>query len=216
MSHLIKKIVLASQSKFRKTLLSQTNIAFTTHAALINEHEILAATPKETAEQRAISKADSVASCLNDSCLVIGCDQTLELENKMLNKPKSQEKAYLQLKKLSGKQHTLHSAVSLVCSKADSNKVLKVFTVSTPMYMRQLSLSEINQYIESNEWQGCVGAYRIEGRGVNLFNEKTALSLDTSAVMGLPLLSLLESLRILGINPLTNQQGPWPTKGLGL
>ena len=72
------------------------------------------------------------------------------------------------------------------------------------MYMRKLSESEIINYLKSNEWQGCVGSYQAENLGANLFysNNKNDTSYDIHAIMGMPVIRVLESLRKFGVNPL--------------
>lgn len=127
--------------------------------------------------------------------LVLGSDQTLELDSGgMLDKPASREDALAQLKSLSGRRHTLHSAAAIV----ENGSIVWSGIESVTMHVRTLGAGFLDWYLdrefETVRWS--VGAYHVEGFGAQLFER-----IDGShfAVQGLPLLPLLEYLRQRGV-----------------
>lgn len=129
--------------------------------------------------------------------LVLGGDQVLALEDgSMLDKPVDPSAAIAQLKLLSGKKHKLFSAAVIA---EQGTPVWRHIDIAT-LAVRPLTDKFIEQYVES-EWDNirhCVGCYEIEGRGAQLFS---AITGSQFTIMGLPLLHLLDYLRIRGILP---------------
>lgn len=129
--------------------------------------------------------------------MILGADQVLALEDgMMLDKPSDPAEAILQLKLLSGKKHKLFSAAVIAEQGIPVWRHIDIATLS----VRPLSDSFIEQYVES-EWDNirhCVGCYEIEGRGVQLFS---AIAGSQFTIMGLPLLPVLDYLRIRAILP---------------
>lgn len=127
--------------------------------------------------------------------LVLGADQVLALEDgSMLDKPVDPADAIAHLKLLSGKKHKLFSAAVIAEQGRPVWRHVDIATLS----MRNLSDAFIERYVET-EWDNirhCVGCYEIEGRGVQLFS---AITGSQFTIMGLPLLHLLDYLRIRGI-----------------
>lgn len=204
-----KGLVLASGSPFRKQLLESTGLKFSVIPAHdVDESKVLGGGgPHGLAAARAEAKARSVARGAAGS-LVLGADQVLGLGTETIDKVATRELARKRLERLSGRSHELHSAVCLAFRGGNDrmSKLLFSFVVSIPMQMRTLTSSEIEAYLDTGEWQGCVGCYQFENQGVNLFE---GCFNDTSAIIGLPLIHLLKELRALGLNPLQNPLGPW-------
>lgn len=200
----VQRLLLASSSSFRKKLLASTGIEFSTLTSEVDEYKLVGATPAESCWLRAEAKALAVAA-LAPEALVIGCDQVLDLAGRSFDKAKSAEEAWLRLRELSGKTHHLINQIVLA-NHNQSNRVLEILTVAVPLTMRALSDHEITAYIATGEWQGCVGCYQFENRGIHLFENTPE---DHSAIIGLPLQPLLKLLRRLGINPLLSPSGPW-------
>ena len=127
--------------------------------------------------------------------LVLGADQVLALEDgRMLDKPVDPADAIAHLKLLSGKKHKLFSAAVIAEQGRPVWRHIDIATLS----VRNLSSAFIEQYVEA-EWDNirhCVGCYEIEGRGAQLFS---AISGSQFTIMGLPLLHLLDYLRIRGL-----------------
>jgi len=202
------QLILASKSLVREHVLRSTGLVFSITPSNFDEKTIEDHNPKELAFTRALHKAKTVAD-KKPGALVIGCDQTLSLDSQIFHKPKNKTDALEQLHTLNGKTHYLHSAVVLSFNADDETFILKKlsFVKTIAMHMRQLSAEELYTYIETNEWQGCVGGYRIEGIGVQLFEKDTIA--DFTAIIGLPVLELLTSLRRLGIHGITKNNPPW-------
>ena len=193
------EIILASKSKHRAELLRNAGIAFRTEVANIDEREVekpmlhSELIGSDIAEVLAIAKATDVSQRFPDT-MVIGCDQTLTLNNEMLHKPKDLEDARRRLLKLSGKTHDLNTAVALV---SDGNVVWQ-YTEVCSIKFRDLDPGYIGRHLAEagDAVLSSVGAYQIEGLGVNLFE---LIKGDFFSIMGLPLLPLLGELRKHGL-----------------
>jgi septum formation protein len=191
-------LVLASASGIRRTLLSNAGLAFEVVPAEIDERAAEAplleagVAPADLALALASVKA-SVVSEARPRDLVIGADQVLGLDGERLTKPVDMEAARRQLLKLSGRTHQLHAAVA--CARAGEVRWQQVETAS--LAMRQLDPPEVGRYLArvGPEALKSVGAYQLEGLGIQLFEE---IEGDYFAILGLPLLPLLRFLRSEG------------------
>lgn len=200
----VQRLLLASSSPFRKKLLVSTGIEFSTLTSEVDEYKLVGADPAETCGLRAAAKALAVAALAPDA-LVIGCDQILELAGRSFDKAKSAGEAAARLQEFSGKTHRLINQI-VIANHNHSDRVIAALTITVPMTMRSLTPEEIEAYVATGEWQGCVGCYQFENRGIHLFEQTPE---DHSAIVGLPLQPLLKELRRLGINPLLQPKGPW-------
>jgi septum formation protein len=188
-------IILASKSPFRTTLLKNAGVAFTVQSADIDERAVEAplydsgATPDDVAQILAEAKALDVSE-RNPSALVIGSDQTLSLGDEIVHKAEDMEAARRQLLKLSGKTHHLNSAVVLA---KDGQTLWRHVSVAR-MTLRDLDPGFIGRYLSrvGTIALQSVGAYQIEGEGVQLFEKVDG---DYFTIVGLPLLPLLAELR---------------------
>ncbi|SFI74132.1 MULTISPECIES: Maf-like protein [unclassified Phyllobacterium] len=188
-------IILASKSPFRATLLKNAGISFTAQAANIDERAVEAplydtgATPEDVALVLAEAKALDVSE-RNPGALVIGSDQTLSLGDEVLHKPADMDAARRQLLKLSGQTHHLNSAVVLA---RDGETLWRHVSVAR-MTVRDLDPGFIGRYLSraGEIALQSVGAYQIEGEGVQLFEK---IDGDYFTIVGLPLLPLLVELR---------------------
>lgn len=149
------------------------------------------ATPQEVAEILAEAKAAAVDEKYPDA-LVIGCDQTLSLDDEVLHKPANMEEARRRLLALSGKTHQLNSAVVLV----QGGQTIWRHTGIARLTMRDLEPGFIGRHLAlvGDKALTSVGAYQIEGQGIQLFEKVEG---DHFTIVGLPLLALLEELRNL-------------------
>lgn len=188
-------LVLASTSAARRAMLDAAGVSHEAVSAGVDEEAAKAALShldgRELADALAELKAVKVSSRrLGD--LVLGCDQTLELEDgRMLDKPG--ENLADQLRLLSGKTHRLHSAVVA----AENGQPVWRHVERAKLTMRVLSDAFIADYVahEAAAVEGCVGGYRIEGRGVQLFSR---IEGSHFTILGLPLLPLIDWLRVRG------------------
>jgi septum formation protein len=188
-------LVLASQSPARQGLLSAAGIPFEICAAVIDEREIEAPLVTSGANARDIALHLSRAKALPVSGekpgrLVVGADQTLCHEGHLFGKPAGRAAAKTQLEALSGRTHELHSG----CCVARGNTVLFETVGLARLSCRRLSPAFIDAYMAKagDAILGSVGAYRIEGPGIHLFD---AIEGDYATILGLPLLPLLKFLR---------------------
>lgn len=188
----IRRLTLASTSPFRKKLLEEAGVLFDVEAAEGDEKSIAGLPPPVLAAKRAEFKALDVARRVEPGRVVIGADQVLSLNGISFDKAESPEEAFARLRDFQGKTHYLHSAICLV-DVHHSGSLETVFetVVDIPMTMRPLSDDEIKAYVATNEWQGCVGCYQIEGEGQNLFSD---IGGDRSAIIGLPIKELQKAL----------------------
>jgi septum formation protein len=188
-------LILASKSTARRKMLEDAGISFTCQAPDFDEaqakQELAGIPAKDMAEKLAAGKALSIAAGDN---YIIGSDQTLECEGTIFSKPRSVEDARNQLLTLKSRQHRLHSAVVL----ARSGKILWSTCQTATLTIRNFSDQFLEDYltVEGDEIIHCVGAYRIEGMGVQLF-ERIEGSHHT--ILGMPLLPLLQKLRDHGL-----------------
>jgi nucleoside triphosphate pyrophosphatase len=191
------QIILASTSRARREMLAAAGVAFTVEAADVDEpairKKLLAgkppATPQQIAEALARAKAEDV-SRRHKGSLVIGGDQVLALGNELLTKARDEAAARATLGKLKGKTHELHSAVAL----AADGKVLWAHTGTARLKMRDFSDGFLDEYLTraGDRIQQSVGAYELEGLGVQLFE---TIAGDYFTILGLPLMELLAELR---------------------
>lgn len=193
------KLLLASQSASRRRMLEAAGVPFETVTAALDEEAAkagLAATgfePRDMAEMLAEMKAKSAVA--PGDALVIGADQVLELDDgTMLSKPGSRDEALAQLRLLSGGTHYLHSAAVVV----ERGERVWGETESVAMDVRPLGEEFLEAYLDAeyDMVRHNVGGYRIEGMGAQLFEEVEG---SHFAILGLPLLPLLDYLRERGL-----------------
>jgi septum formation protein len=150
------------------------------------------ASPEDVAQVLAEAKALDVSE-RNPGRLVLGCDQTLSLGDELFHKPKDMEGARAHLLKLSGKTHQLNSAVVL----ARNGEAFWRYVGVANLTMRKLDPAFIGRHLArvGPMALNSVGAYQIEGEGIQLFEKVEG---DHFTIVGLPLLPLLRELRELG------------------
>lgn len=191
-------IVLASGSPFRKKMLADAGLDFIQDRPQIDERAVEKAvegsglTPEDLASILAEAKALDVSQ-RQPGKIVIGTDQTLSLGDEVLHKPKDMEEARRRLLALSGKTHQLNSAIVLV----RDGEVLWRHVGIARLTMRQLDPGFIGRHLSrvGDKALSSVGAYQIEGEGIQLFE---SIEGDHFTIVGLPLLPLLDQLRHLG------------------
>lgn len=193
-------LILASKSLSRRQVLENAGVPFSWCDAGIDENALKLSwsktgdDPASLALSLAKAKAGAVSVISENPPLVIGCDQILVQEDKLYDKPETLAEARAHLKSFSGRIHQLIAAVCMM----QSGKVVWSHVDRADMYVRKLSDSFIDAYLESEGERilSSVGAYLLEGAGVQLFERIRG---DYFTVLGLPLLPLLEELRKRGI-----------------
>jgi septum formation protein len=193
-----EKITLASSSPFRKALLVNAGIDVAAVPADVDERALEAplrgsgVSPEDVALVLAEAKAVDVSE-KNPGALVLGCDQTLSLGDEVFHKPADMEGARRHLLALSGKTHQLNSAAVLV---RDGDVLWRHVGIAN-LTMRRLDPAFIGRHLArvGDKALGSVGAYQIEGEGIQLFEK---IDGDHFTIVGLPLLAVLAELRKLG------------------
>jgi septum formation protein len=195
-----KQIVLASASRARREMLAAAGIAFTVEPADVDEPGVRAALgpktpPEQVAEVLACAKAEDIGARHRDS-LVIGADQVLAFGDEILTKPGDEAGARATLTKLRGKTHELHSAVAF----AEDGRVGWTHMATARLTMRDFSDAFLEEYLvrAGDRIGGSVGAYELEGLGVQLFDR---IEGDYFTILGMPLLAVLAELRARGVIP---------------
>lgn len=196
------KLILASQSAGRAAMLDAAGVTFESCSPLVDEASIKQAMAAEGAKPRDIADALAEAkarklSAKFPAALVLGCDQLLvTADGQCLNKPESQGEAREQLALLSGRSHRLISA-AVIC---EAGKPVWRTVDSAQMTMRSLSAAFIDDYVARywDQIRHSVGCYRIEAEGAQLF---ASISGSQFTIIGLPLLPVLDYLRIRGLLP---------------
>lgn len=189
-------IVLASTSATRQSMLRNAGLDFTAASPGVDERALVVANPhwhpQETALRLAEAKAVDV-SRRHPAGLVIGADQVLALDRKIYGKPRDREECREQLLELRGRTHTLVSAVVL----ARDGKTVWTHVDGALLTMRAYTEQFIDTYLNTigDDCTTSVGGYKIEGRGVQLFE---SISGDHFTILGLPLVPLLARLREAG------------------
>jgi len=192
------KLILASASAARQEMLRNAGVSFLAVPARTDESAIKKALlsegyqGREVADALAEAKARQVSASHPES-VVIGSDQVLEFEGKLLSKPRDIPEARKQLLALRGKNHKLLSAAVLY----QNNVPLWRYIATVTLTMREFSHSFLEGYLE-REGQGVcdtVGSYKLEREGVRLFSR---IDGDYFSVLGMPLLEILAYLEISG------------------
>lgn len=189
-------IVLASQSASRRAMLEAACVAFEARPAMLDERRIEAqlegARPEDVALALACEKALAVSRDLPGR-LVLGSDSLVVVAGRRFDKPGSREDAASHLKFYSGKKMQLISAAALARDAA----LVWSETAEALLQVRELSDAFIESYLDA-EWPavaGCVGVFRIEAMGSQLFE---TIEGDQFTVLGMPLLPVLKALREQG------------------
>ncbi len=189
-------IVLASKSASRQAMLAAAGIEFEVQPAAIDERALENRLGEAEADEIALAlaeaKAQAVSTRMGDR-LVLGSDSLIVVDGRRFDKPVNHAEAVTHLKFFSGKVMVLHSAAALV----RCGRVVWRQGACARLHVRELSDKFIESYLE-REWpsvSGCVGVFRIEATGPQLFS---AIEGDHFTVLGMPLLPVLDALRDQG------------------
>ncbi|WP_417687319.1 Maf-like protein [Roseibium sp.] len=192
-------LVLASGSRIRSELLKNAGLQIDIDPAGVDERAVEAPLieagmpPEDLAAILAEAKANDVSE-RRPADLVIGADQVLAFEGERYTKPADMEAARRQLLNFAGKTHELHSAVVL----SRNGEAIWRHVSTARLTMRELTPAFVGHYLADvgEVALSSVGAYQLEGPGVQLFER---IDGDYFTILGLPLLPLLEELRVQGV-----------------
>jgi len=186
-------LVLASSSPYRRELLARLRLPFTWSAPAIDEtrhpHEEAIALVRRLAEEKAQALAQ-----LHPQHLIIGSDQVAVLDNQILGKPHSFDRARAQLLAASGASVTFLTGLALLNS---ANGRCQLDCVPFTVHFRELDEARINRYLEAEQPFDCAGSFKAEGLGVSLF--RATEGTDATSLIGLPLIRLVDMLFAEGV-----------------
>ena len=194
-------IILATQSEIRRNLLKNTGIRFKAIKSDFDETQLQDTLngkicslidAQDLAKKLSFEKARNISDKYSKD-LIIGCDQTLYFKKRILNKPVNYEESIEQLRGLSGENHKLITATTCVMK---SKQIWSYISVQD-MQMRTLSDEYIKNYIREigDKVLNILGAYEIEGKGINLFE---SIGDDLFSIQGISILQLTKFLRKAG------------------
>lgn len=192
-------LILASSSDTRKNLLTKAGITFKAMTPAIDEAELQSQLKDQNLFTMAQNLADAKAisiSLLHPKVFVIGADQTLICHDVIYHKPKNQNEAKQQLQELRGKTHHLISALSC----ALNGDIIWRYQDQAELTMRSFSNEFLESYLDqaTDDILTSVGAYKLEGLGIQLFED---IKGDYFTILGFPLPALMKFLRTRDLLP---------------
>jgi septum formation protein len=196
----MRRLILASTSKYRRELLARLGMPFDAAAPGVDETALAGEAPAELAARLAAAKARSVRAA---DAVVIGSDQVASLDGVVLRKPGEPATALRQLERAQGTTVLFHTAVTVLdtASGAEWSHV-----DLTQVRFARLPTAALERYLEIDEPFDCAGSFKSEGLGVALFERIE--STDPTALIGLPLIWLAATLRSAGLDPLAAARAP--------
>jgi septum formation protein len=186
----LRPLLLASTSQARQRLLAALGLPFQTVAPGVDE-SLSVGTPVELAVRSLAQRKARAVAALHPEALVLGADQLGEMEGLLLGKPATRDAARAQLRALAGRSHRLLTAVCLAGGGREETAVEEARLTLFP-----LSDAELEGYLDTGEWEGCAGGYRVEGRGQALFER---IEGDRTCIEGLPMQVVVRLLRSRGV-----------------
>ena len=197
--HETRQLVLGSTSRYRRELLERLNIPFEVASPEVDETPFEAETPRALAQRLALAKARAVAARFPQA-VVIGSDQVADLQGQPLGKPGTHARAVAQLRQMRGQTVVFQTALAVVCletgfEQSDLAAVEVVF--------RDLTDSEIENYLRIERPYDCAGSAKSEGLGIALLT--CINSDDPTALIGLPLIRTCRMIQAAGIELLSDR-----------
>lgn len=186
-------LILASTSPYRRELLTRLGLPFTVANPQTDESPLPDETPEALALRLSEAKARAVAQA-HPEALIIGSDQVATVDGRIFGKPGTHEQAVAQLQALSGKTVNFFTGLCLYNAHTGQADVRGIPTLVT---FRQLSDSEIENYLRREPAYNCAGAAKSEGLGIALLHSMRGD--DPNALVGLPLIALCDMLRNQGV-----------------
>lgn len=192
-----ERLVLASNSAARREMLVNAGVTFSVQGADIDENTVKAVHDPSDAAGLAVELARIKALAVsrhNDDAWVLGADQTLAFDGGLVSKAASLDEARARLMAMRGRQHQLHSGAAL----ARNGQIVWSGVDTATLKIRAFSPAFLDAYLaaEGEALLSCVGSYRLEGMGAQLFE---AVEGDYFTVLGLPLWPVLAELRRAGV-----------------
>lgn len=190
------KLVLASTSPYRRELLTRLGLEFETAAPNTDETRLPGETPKQLVRRLAEAKARAVAKDF-PAARIIGSDQVAVLGDRILGKPGDHATAVQQLSAACGRRVTFLTGLCVYNSSSDQ---CQVDVVPYTVEFRALNAVQIENYLRREQPYNCAGSFKSEGLGISLFRRMEGE--DPNALIGLPLIRLIDMLTVEGVNVL--------------
>ncbi len=188
-----RQIVLASSSPYRRRILERVNLSFRCHAPDVDESVLPGESAADLVARLALAKARAVAARYPEA-LIIGSDQVADYHGKIVGKPADHADALQQLQCASAAVITLQCAVVLYdAASGDFQSAVEPFEVE----FRELDLDLIERYLATEQPYQCCGSLKAEGVGIALL--KRLSGDDPNALIGLPLIRLIDMLKNVGV-----------------
>lgn len=184
-------IILASTSPFRKAILDNLGIPFTTAKPETDETPQNGETAAQLVERLAAAKAAAIKA--DNNTFIIGSDQVATIDGDILGKPHTVENAIAQLSRFSGRKVTFLTGLCLKKG-TTSHTIVEPFDV----HFRDLTETDIRTYIEKEQPLNCAGSFKSEGLGILLFSKLSGR--DPNALIGLPVIALNELFQKYNVN----------------
>lgn len=188
------RLILASTSPHRRSLLERLALDFATHAPGTDETQAEGESPRARAARLADEKASTVAA---PDAVVIGSDQVASRAGRILDKPMSHGKALEQLATCQGRQLDFYTAVTVI---DHVHGATRRHVDHTTVHFATLPRHDLDRYLKIEQPYDCAGGFKAEGLGILLFDRIE--SQDPTALIGLPLIWLAATLRGMGLDPL--------------
>lgn len=188
------ELILASSSIYRRELLTRLQLPFSCISPDVDETPFEGELPQQTALRLAQVKAKKVAET-NPTALIIGCDQVATLDNIQMGKPLNHTNATRQLSMMRGREVIFHSALCLYNAGRQS---IQAEVVPYTVKFRNLTDEQIENYLLKEQPYHCAGSAKSEGLGIAIIERMTGD--DPNALIGLPLIALVNMLQNEGIN----------------
>lgn len=189
------EIVLASSSVYRRQLLERLGLPFSIVNPDIDESADADESPQHLCLRLATAKAMAAVALVNSPALIIGSDQIALLGDQLIGKPGGRAQALAQLAMLSGQSVVFYTSVCLMNT---ANGQLYTELVLTEVVFRTLTAQQISNYLAREPALNCAGSFKSEGLGISLVEK--VVGDDPSALIGLPLISLIKLLEYEGVN----------------
>ena len=190
------KIILASSSSYRQSILKKLHIPFTCAAPNIDESPVLGESISDQVERLAKSKALAIATNkTNVNSYVIGSDQLASFNGQVLGKPGDFATAKQQLSMFGGQKVTFYTGLCLVHSAKDQvAQIVETFDVT----FKTLTEDQISTYLQIEQPYDCAGSFKCEGLGIALFESLNGR--DPNTLIGLPLIALMDLFNTLSVD----------------
>lgn len=190
-------LILGSTSRYRRELLQRLRVPFEVVSPEVDETPLPGEQPAAMAQRLALVKARAVASKFA-AAVVIGSDQVADLDGEPVGKPGTHERAFEQLRSMSGRSVVFHTAVAVVRGDVGFEGVA---LVPVTVRFRTLTDAQIEHYLRAEQPYDCAGSAKSEALGIALL--ESIESNDPTALVGLPLIQTCALLRQAGIDPLS-------------